>query len=164
MAKKRFRDVKQTTFTSDKEKTPLPTFYYASSGFKIKAFITDVFFLLLPILYFVFYFIFDGRDDFANNKLFGWVVILLPFIVIQTLFFYFGNGQTPGYRNYTMKLIDAKTKQTPSLFVIIFRNVVAVISFFSIVGWILMFFRKDSKTLHDLLSATEIIFTNDNND
>ena len=30
-------------------------------------------------------------------------------------------------------------------------------SLFTLLGWALMFFRKDNKTLHDLLSATAVV-------
>ena len=112
--------------------------------------------LLMPIMYVVFYLVMDGREDFAEHKLVGWLYILIPLIIIQTLFMY-KTGQTPGYRAYNITLIDAQTKTKPSLWIILFRNLAAILSFFTLVGWLLMFFRKDHKTLHDLLSATEVV-------
>ena len=130
---------------------------YASSGIKIKAFLTDSFMILLPILYIVFYFVMDGRDDFASHKMLGWLYILITLIVVQTIFLK-KTGQTPGYRAYDLTLIDEKTKQIPSLGAIIFRNISVVLSVLTFLGWIVMFFRKDSKTLHDFLSATAIVY------
>lgn len=158
MAKQRFRDIKQGKV---KEKTPKikstsQQDNYASVGLKIKAFITDSFMLLMPIMYVVFYFVMDGREGFSEQRLAGWLYILIPLIIVQTLFFY-KTGQTPGYRAYHITLIDEKTKERPSLFVILFRNVAAILSFFTIIGWMLMFFRKDHKNLHDLLSATAVV-------
>jgi uncharacterized RDD family membrane protein YckC len=66
-------------------------------------------------------------------------------------------AQTPGYRAYHIHIIDDDTGEKPSAFVILFRNTCAVLSFFSVFGWVMMFFRKDSKTLHDLLSRTAIV-------
>lgn len=158
MAKQRFRDIKQGKV---QEKTPKarPTSNkedYASAGLKIKAFLTDAFMLLMPIMYVVFYLVMDGREDFAEHKLLGWFYILLPLVIVQTLFMHL-TGQTPGYRAYNITLIDEKTKEKPSLLVIIFRNLAAILSLFTLLGWALMFFRKDNKTLHDLLSATAIV-------
>ncbi len=158
MAKQRFRNIKQGKVH---EKTPnikpLPnTDNYASVGLKIKAFLTDAFMLLMPIMYIVFYLVMDGREDFAAHKLLGWIYILLPLVIVQTLFMYF-TGQTPGYRAYNIILIDENTKKRPALFVILFRNLAAILSFFTFLGWVLMFFRKDNKTLHDLLSATAVV-------
>lgn len=158
MAKKRFRDVKQGK-VSVEEKRPkkeVDNSNYASVGLKIKAFLTDAFMLLMPIMYVVFYLVMDGREGFAEDKLFGWLYILVPLIIVQTLFMHY-SGQTPGYRAYDITLIDERTKEKPSFFIILFRNVSAVLSLFTIIGWALMFFRKDNKNLHDLLSATAVV-------
>ncbi|MEN8726512.1 MAG: RDD family protein [Sulfurovum sp.] len=158
MAKQRFRDIKQGKVQEEtpKVKSVSDTDNYASVGLKIKAFLTDAFMLLMPIMYVVFYLVMDGREDFAEHMLLGWVYILLPLVIVQTLFMHF-TGQTPGYRAYNITLIDENTKKKPSLFVIIFRNLAAILSLFTLLGWALMFFRKDNKTLHDLLSATAVV-------
>ena len=131
--------------------------HYASSGLKIKAFLTDSFMLLLPILYIVFYFVMDGREDFASHRVLGWIYILIPLLIVQTIFM-FKTGQTPGYRAYDIRIIDEKTKKIPSIGVILFRNLSVILSVLTWVGWLIMFFRKDSKTLHDFLSATAIVY------
>ena len=136
------------------------SFIYASSRTKIKAFLTDSFMLLMPILYLVIYFIMEGREDFASNKTLGWLYILIPLLIVQTLFMV-KTGQTPGYRAYNIKIIDEKTKKTPSLAIVIFRNLSVILSVLTFLGWMIMFFRKDSKTLHDFLSATAIVYTFD---
>lgn len=158
MAKKRFRTVKQGKVQKESPKVRPETANenYASSGVKIKAFLTDAFMLLMPIMYVVFYLIMDGREDFAEHKLLGWFYILLPLVIVQTIFMV-KTGQTPGYRAYNITLIDEHTKKKPSLFIILFRNLSAILSLFTILGWMLMFFRKDNKTLHDLLSRTAVV-------
>ena len=166
MAKQRFRDVKQGNIAEQKQtnnqknskKLELP--YYATAGMKIKAFLTDSFMLVMPIMYVVFYFIMGGRDDFAEHKIAGWLYILIPLVIVQTIFM-FKTGQTPGYRAYNITIIDENTKEKPSLFIIFFRNIAAVLSLFTFFGWIMMFFRKDSKTLHDILSNTASIIKYD---
>jgi uncharacterized RDD family membrane protein YckC len=158
MAKQRFRDIKQGKVHAHRPKVK-PTSNkteYASAGVKIKAFLTDAFMLLMPIMYIVFYLVMDGREDFAAHKMLGWVYILLPMVILQTLFMY-KTGQTPGYRAYNIMLIDEHTKKRPSLLLILFRNLAAILSLFTFVGWAVMFFRKDKKTLHDLLSATAVV-------
>ena len=159
MAKQRFRDIKQGRPQEEvpkKVKHSPTNGEYASVGLKIKAFLTDAFMLLMPIMYVVFYLVMDGREGFAENKMLGWFYILLPLVIVQTIFMYF-TGQTPGYRAYNITLIDENSKEKPSLFIIIFRNLAAILSFFTLLGWALMFFRKDNKTLHDLLSATAVV-------
>jgi uncharacterized RDD family membrane protein YckC len=158
MAKQRFRDIKQGKIkeSPSKKNDTLKPNPYAPVGLKIKAFITDAFMLLMPIMYVVFYLVMEGREGFAEHRLAGWFYILVPLIIIQTIFMY-KTGQTPGYRAYNITLIDENTKKKPSLFIILFRNLAAILSFFTILGWALMFFRKDKKTLHDLLSATAVV-------
>ena len=153
--KQRFRDIKQ------RKKVPEPKaidsrFPYAKASSKIKAFLTDSFMLVMPIMYVVFYLIMDGREGFAEAKLLGWLYILVPLIIVQTLFM-IKTAQTPGYRAYNIQIIDDETGKKPTAFIILFRNLCAVLSFFTFFGWLMMFFRKDSKTLHDLLSRTAVI-------
>ena len=162
MSKQRFRDLKKGKVTTPKkEKQKKPTLLFANNKTKSKAAITDSFMLLMPIMYVVFYLVMGGRDGFAADKLLGWVYILVPFIILQTLFMFFGNGQTPGYRNYKLRVVDANTLEKAPLFSIIFRNTAMVLSIASFFGWLMMFFRKDSKGLHDLLSNTVVIVTKD---
>ena len=162
MAKQRFREVKQGNVKQAEDKKPASEketesyARYASAGLKIKAFLTDAFMLVMPIMYVVFYLIMGGREGFAEHKMLGWVYILLPLVIVQTLFMW-KTGQTPGYRAYNLSLIDIHTDKRPSLFVIIFRNLASILSLFTFFGWFIMFFRKDHKTLHDLLSATAVV-------
>lgn len=162
MVKQRFRDVKQgkTLQGTKKRETHSQHSPYASVGLKVKAFLTDAFMLVMPIMYIVFYLVMDGREGFAAHKLLGWVYILIPLVVVQTLFMYYLE-QTPGYRAYGITIMDEHTQKKPSLFVIAFRNFTAILSLFTILGWTLMFCRKDNKTLHDLLSATAVVKTDD---
>ncbi len=159
MAKKRFRDVKQGKGKESviEELSSTNKWDYASSRSKIKAFLTDAFMLVMPIMYVVFYLIMGGREGFSEHKAIGWVYILVPLVIAQTIFM-FKTGQTPGYRAYNLTLIDDSTGVKPSFFIILFRNLCAVLSLFTLFGWVMMFFRKDSKTLHDLLSRTAVIY------
>lgn len=112
--------------------------------------------LMMPIMYMVVYLVMEGREGFQSHMLMGWVAIFIPLVIVQTLFMT-KTGQTPGYRAYNLEIIEMQTGKRPSAFVILFRNILAILSFFSFFGWLMMFFRKDAKTLHDLLSATAII-------
>ncbi|MDD3775719.1 MAG: RDD family protein [Sulfurovaceae bacterium] len=145
--------------TSKKKKTisaAMPKRRYATKLTKFKAFLIDNFMLLMPIMYVVFYLIMGGRSGFAEHKLYGWIAIFLPLILLQAIFFY-RSGQTPGYKAYNIKLIDETTGEKPGFGIILFRNFCALLSFFTIFGWMMMFFRKDHKSLHDLLSNTAAV-------
>jgi len=122
----------------------------------MKAILTDTFMLMMPIMYFVVYLVMGSLQTFGQHRLMGWVYIFVPLVIAQTLFMAI-SGQTPGYRAYGLTLIDERTGSKPSWGIILFRNLCAILSALTIVGWLMMFFRKDSKTLHDLLSATAVI-------
>lgn len=159
MPKKRFRDIKKAKIVVE-ENNRIEDNFYATVRLKIKAFLTDSFMLVMPIMYVVFYLVMDGRAGFEEHMFTGWVYILVPLVFVQTIFMYL-TGQTPGYKAYNIALIDEKTKQKPSFLVILFRNISAILSLFTVFGWFLMFFRKDNKTLHDLLSETAVIKIDD---
>ena len=158
MAKQRFRDIKKGKIakTGTEEKNAIATYPYAKAFAKIKAFVTDSFMLMMPIMYIVMYLIMDGREGFQSNMLLGWVYIFVPLIIAQSLFM-IKTAQTPGYRAYNLMLIDEQTGEKPTAFIVLFRNFSAVLSFFTLFGWVMMFFRKDAKTLHDLLTRTAVI-------
>ncbi|NEW60971.1 RDD family protein [Sulfurovum sp. bin170] len=162
MAKQRFRDLKKGKITeAPKKKSRETNIPYANNKIKSKAAITDSFMLMMPIMYAVIYLVMDNREDFEENMLIGWLYILVPFITVQTLFMFFGNGQTPGYRNYRLKVVDINSLEKPPLFSIIFRNTAMVLSIITVVGWLMMFFRKDNRGLHDFLSNTAVIVSNE---
>ena len=81
-------------------------------------------------MYIVFYLFMGSREEFGANKIYGWLEILIPLVLIQT-FLFFKLGQTPGYKAYNLYLIDEHTKQKPSFGIILFRNICVVLSFFS---------------------------------
>jgi len=156
MGKHRFRKVKQGKL-SPKEHLEVPAYSYAKKSTKIKAFLTDSFMLMMPIMYIVVYLIMGSREGFKEHMALGWLYIFIPLVITQTIFM-IKTAQTPGYRAYDLHIIDEHTGKKPSSLIIFFRNLCAVLSFFSLFGWIMMFFRKDAKTLHDLLSRTAIVY------
>lgn len=126
---------------------------YAPAREKIKAFLTDSFMLLMPIMYIVFYLLMGSREEFAQNRAIGWLYILIPLIIVQTIFLW-KTGQTPGYRAYNLTLINKNTKSKPTLFNILMRSILAVIS---IVTWPFMFFNKNRNSIHDILTNTAVV-------
>ena len=159
MAKQRFRDLKQGRKIEliDKKKKHLDK-RYARKGEVFKAILTDSFMLWMPIMYIVFYLIFGGREGFADNKLFGWILILIPLAFVEILFL-FKSGQTPGMRAYKLKLIFVPTGEKPPLSTIILRQLLSKVTFL-VFGWIILFFRKDGRNLHDLIAGTALVYDN----
>ena len=119
---------------------------------RIKAFITDMFLIMMPILYVTTYLVMDGKEDFQGNEIAHWITSALYGIII--VLFWVKNGQTPGYKAYDLKVVDDATKGTISVSKAILRYLLFIISAMSIIGMFLPFFRKDRKTLHDLLSKS----------
>jgi uncharacterized RDD family membrane protein YckC len=157
MAKKqRFRDTKQNraTKTDYIEKPRIP---FATSGIKAKAFLTDVFMLLMPLLYISIYLIHDGLEDVASYRLEAWAYAMIPFLLILTVFMLKDEGRTPGARAQSLKVIEFHSLNKPSFFSIIFRNFSLLFSLFIPIFWFIPLFRKDKRMLHDLLSATCVI-------
>jgi uncharacterized RDD family membrane protein YckC len=160
MAKKqRFRDTKKGKITtiSQKSKVVKPAIPFASNIQKAKAFLTDTFMLFMPLFYFVIYVVMGSLQEAGEHKLLAWGYTLLPFLIILTLFMYKDEGRTPGLRSQSLKVIDVNTLDKPPLFSIVFRNFAFLLSILTFFGWVMMFFRKDKRGLHDLLSNTCVI-------
>ena len=158
MAKKRrFRDIKngkvevEESIVEEVDTTP-----YASTLTKFKAFTTDLFMLLMPILYIVIYLVMGGREGFATSMLEGWIYVLIPNFIVVFLFFW-RSGQTPGCRAYDIELVDMKSLAKPHPLAIVLRYYFEIISIFLLFGVVMMFFRRDHLGLHDLLSGTILI-------
>ena len=161
---RRFRDVKQKKPLPEEPKArkqkagPKNRLPYASIASKTKAFITDSFMLLMPIMYAVTYLVMDGLKDFSEHKMEGWLAILIPNFIIVFLFFW-RSGQTPGCRAYEIKLVDSSTGKKPHPLAIALRYYFELLSMITVVGLMMAFFRKDHKCLHDLLSGTVLVET-----
>jgi len=157
MAKQRFRDLKQGRKTQIIDKKSKESEYnFVKKGDIFKAFITDSFMLLMPIMYIVFYAVFSGRQGFAAHKILGWLYILIPLAVAEILFL-IKSGQTPGMKAYKLKLIFLPTHQKPPATTIILRQLLSKITFLFF-GWIILFFRKDGRNLHDLITGTALVY------
>ncbi len=126
---------------------------------RLKAFITDMFLLNMPILYITTYLLLDGKDDFLHNQ---FAISLCETLYCFILFLFFvTKGQTPGFRYAEIMLcsnVDINNQQRPpkAMQTLIFILVWLIeLSFFL---WIFLFIRKDKKTLHELISNTKIVY------
>lgn len=134
-----------------KERPLLPLFTIAPIGKRLKAFIVDSFMLLMPILYVVFYLVFGSRQGFSEHMAQGWLLVLVPYFLITTLFFAL-SGQTPGYKAYDIMLIDTRTQQKASFLTLSVRFFFWLLTCVSIFCLFLPFVRKDRLGIYDLLS------------
>ena len=161
MAKQRFRDIKQGKAPKVKEqKNSKPSYNFARRLDIIKAFITDSFMLLMPIMYIVFYLVFGGREGFGAHKLMGWIYILVPLAIVEIIFLV-KSAQTPGMRAYNLKLIFLPTGQKPPTSTIILRQILSKFTFL-LFAWVVLLFRKDGRNLHDLIVGTALVYAEPN--
>lgn len=130
-----------------------PLYVIAPFSRRLKAFIVDSFMLLMPILYSVFYLVFGSREGFSEQMITGWLLILLTYGTITTLFFAI-KGQTPGYKAYDIELKELSHFKRPSWQRILIRYGFMILSTLTLFGLLVPLFRKDRRTLHDVLSHT----------
>lgn len=136
---------------------------------RLKAFITDMFLLNMPILYITTYVFLHGKEDFLQNQI---AIFLCESLYCFLLFLFFViKGQTPGFRYAEIMLcgdtkkenkdsnldMKSKTEKPPKVwqtFVFILAWLFELCFFL----WIFAFMRKDKRTLHEILSKTHIIY------
>ena len=155
----RWRDTKKGNTTKkmdhkDQPKDLVPN-QSASPLFRIKAFITDMFMIMMPIMYITTYIVLDGKDSFQGSEMARWITMGIYGLIVVVL--WVKKGQTPGFKAYDLILIDDKTKKTLGFISALLRYFMFIISAISIIGVLLPFFRKDKKTFQDLVMNTSVI-------
>lgn len=152
----RWRDVKQNNSKVDLEQDSINNDGLTSApiGHRIKAFIVDMFMIMMPIMYVTTYLIMDGKDDFQGSEEARWITALTFGLIV--ILFWIIKGQTPGYKAYSIILLDNKTNKKVSLPKAILRYIIFLISATTILLGFLPFFRKDKKTVQDLLTKTTV--------
>jgi len=121
----------------------------------LKAFITDMFMIMMPIMYIATYIVLDGKDSFQGSEMARWITMAIYGIIVVLLWVM--KGQTPGFKAYDLILIDDKTKKTLGFIPAVLRYFMFIVSAISIIGILLPFFRKDKKTFQDLVMSTSVI-------
>jgi len=150
----RFRDIKKKNKKQNKQDMQEKVFYVGVID-RIKAFITDMFMIYTPILYIITYIFMDGKDDFQSSQFAPLIGVGLYALIYAILISKF--TQTPGNKAYTMKVVDDKTYTNISFFRAFFRFIAFLFSATILIGLFFPFYRKDKKTLHDIISKTVVI-------
>ncbi|MDQ7066529.1 MAG: RDD family protein [Sulfurimonas sp.] len=118
---------------------------------RIKALITDLFMIYMPILYIITYIFMDGADDFKSSQLAPFIGVLIYGLIYSVLLAKF--GQTPGKKAYDIQVVDSKSHQKIVIFRAFWRFLCFIFSATTLLGLLLPLFRKDKKSLHDILSG-----------
>ena len=155
MAKPRFRDVKQGRVKIEEKKDNNNIKFITKRDY-FKAILTDSFMLLMPIMYLLFYLVYGSREEFAMHWKEGDLYILIGLIIVESLFLIL-KGQTPGMKAFQIKLISLDTKKKPPSWLIIVRQILAKVVFLSFT-WIIVFFRKENRNLHDIILNTALVY------
>ena len=119
---------------------------------RVKAFLTDSFMIVTPIMYTVFYIVMGSREEFRAHMLLGWIYILIPHFIVTTFFLYLKN-QTPGYKVYDLKLLTFKMEK-PTFFQIAVRYLVFTLTLAIFPLLFVTFFTKNKYGLQDIISQT----------
>lgn len=121
---------------------------------RIKAFITDMFMIHMPLLYMTTYVFMDGKESFTHNQ---WAIFVCGALygVISSLFFTF-SSQTPGYRYMKIKLVGENDSKIGFMRALI-RYVLWLVGVSLLVGFVVALVRKDSRWLHDVVCKTKVV-------
>ncbi|PHQ55196.1 MAG: transporter [Sulfurimonas sp.] len=145
----KFRKLKQKKQTSKPRKVNI---LYARYPHRIKALITDMFMIYMPIMFFITYVALSGKDALQSSSLAPLIATSLYGIIYSI--FLSKTGQTPGKKAYDIKVVDYKSQKNLSFIMALLRFIAFLFSATTIVGLFIPFFRKDNKTLHDLICGT----------
>jgi len=149
----RFRKLKKQSRQNNNQKIKdTQKIAYAKVVDKIKAFITDMFMIYAPILYVIAYVVMGGKDEFQSSQLAPLMGVSMYGLIYAILISKF--GQTPGKKAYTMKVVDDKTHENISFFRALFRYLAFLFSATILLGLFTGFYRKDKKSLHDIICNT----------
>ena len=150
----RFRNIKKQIKNTEKVNTRTK-FKYAKYSSRVKALITDLFMIYAPILYIITYIALNGKDEFQNSQIAPLIGVSLYALIYSILVGKF--GQTPGKKAYDIKIVDARTGENISFIRAFIRFIAFLFSATILLGLLVPFYRKDNKSLHDLICSTVVI-------
>jgi len=151
----RFRKLKQQSKQKHEKQSQPTKAIPARTVDRIKAFITDMFMIYAPILYVITYVFLGSKEEFQASDLAPFMGVTLYGIVYILLLVKL--GQTPGKKAYGIKVVDAKSGENISYIQALTRFITFLFSATIVFGLLLPFYRKDNKTLHDLLAGSVVI-------
>lgn len=134
---------------------------------RISAFLTDIVLIMIPTYLFL-KILMHGYTDvtlpliFIDIKFNINFFVMFVYIIISSLLMYYFNGATIGKKIIYMKIIDINTNKNLSFENIAIRQSFFLLYFYApaliILSMSLIFFRKDGRSIHDLLSSSKVVF------
>ncbi|GHV08002.1 hypothetical protein AGMMS50229_15730 [Campylobacterota bacterium] len=122
---------------------------------RFAALIVDTFMILFPIT--IGLVIFFGYNELKTNGNAVAGVIQMSLYGAIVVWFWVKRGYTPGKKIMRLIVLDSRTDKTMFLAQAIWRFLAVFVSIVSVVGLFLPLFRKDKKTLHDLISLSRVV-------
>lgn len=150
----RFRDLKKQSKKTI-ELQPNVIVKYARLTDRIKAFITDMFMIYIPILYVITYIFMDGASDFQTSNFAPFIGVSIYGLIYAVLLAKF--GQTPGKKAYHVKVINAKNHENIGFLQAILRFFAFLFTATTLLGLLIPLYRTDKKALHDILASTIVV-------
>jgi uncharacterized RDD family membrane protein YckC len=133
-----------------------PKSRYAGWWTRALALLIDTFMILIPINILIgIIFGYEALKD-PENLTVGTFQVALYSSVTILLWRYF---QTPGKKALGLNIVNAKTFEKPPIWQLAIRFTAYFLSMISIVGFFIGLFREDKRALHDLISGTALIQT-----
>lgn len=124
---------------------------------RLKAFIVDMFMIMMPMAYIVTYIVLDGKNEFLENVNARWVINIIYGFIIIILWTKF--SMTIGMKAYNIKVVQENGEKL-SFFYSFNRYLFWIISMVLIAPMFYIFFNKDKKAIWDILSKSRVVFDN----
>jgi len=118
---------------------------------RVKSFIIDCFMIYTPILYVMTYFIYGGAEEFRENEE-AHIYALLLFLFIDSLLNGSGKLSTPGKKAYEQSVVDINSGERLGFFRYLSRGVIFLFFSALLIGFVVPFYRKDRRGIHDVLT------------
>jgi uncharacterized RDD family membrane protein YckC len=96
-----------------------------------------------------------GKDDFQSSNLAPFLGVSIYALIYTILVGKF--GQTPGKKAYDIKIVDVKTGEVIGFFRAFCRYVLFLVNAATLLGLLVQFYRKDNRTLHDLICGSVVV-------
>ena len=120
---------------------------------RLKAFITDIFMIYMPILYVATYGVLGSKEALWESQ--GAIFICWALYVLILSLFFARDGQSLGYKYAKIALVKENGSDVGFATALI-RNVIFCVSFGLIFGIFVPFVRKDRRFLHDIISRVRV--------
>lgn len=120
---------------------------------RLKAFITDIFMIYMPILYVATYVVLGSKEALWESQ--GAIFICWALYVLILSLFFARDGQSLGYKYAKIALVKENGNDVGFATALI-RNIIFCVSFGLIFGIFVPFVRKDRRFLHDIISKVRV--------